>query len=60
MSDSERGMPGGTPSTMHPTDRQWDSPYVVTRKALPKVDILGGVGLGLRGGGMRIGWREGA
>lgn len=24
-------MPGGQPSTMHPTDRQWDSPYLVRK-----------------------------
>ena len=31
---------GGHPSTMHPTEAQWLSPYVVTRKTEPKVDMV--------------------
>lgn len=40
MSWGVRVRPGGTPSIMQPTDLQCDSPYVVTRKTRPKVDIF--------------------
>lgn len=40
MSASVSGNPGGTPSTMHPTPLQWDSPKVVTRKRVPNVLIV--------------------
>lgn len=37
---SDSAMPGGTPSTMQPTEAQCDSPYVVTRKWEPNVDMM--------------------
>ena len=36
-SASERGIRGGHPSIMQPTPPPRDSPYVVTRKYVPKV-----------------------
>lgn len=39
MSSAVSISPGGTPSTIHPTEHPWDSPYVVTRKSVPNVDI---------------------
>lgn len=36
---SDIGTPGGKLSTMQPTLAQWLSPYVVTRKNWPKVDM---------------------
>jgi hypothetical protein len=44
MSASVKAIPGGTPSTIHPTDAQCDSPYVVTLKWCPKVDMMGCLG----------------
>ena len=35
---------GGQPSTMHPTEAQWLSPKVVTRKRVPNVDMAVVVG----------------
>ena len=45
ISSSASCKPGGQPSTMQPTLLPWDSPYVVTRKYCPNVDIVWAVGI---------------
>lgn len=40
ISSSVRASPGGHPSMIQPTPLQCDSPNVVTRKWVPKVDIV--------------------